>query len=122
MKAYRLLDLDTHDVLFYTHVQFDEQLVPYDAFPPLSFSYALDPLDPIIISHSKEHFDSNSDSNFKAPVPIYTMPSWAHITLEEATPFIQDLPPSQCTPLTSTALIHHTISGDAHTISQDHGI
>ncbi|KAH9288006.1 hypothetical protein KI387_032123, partial [Taxus chinensis] len=122
MRAYLLLDPDTHDVLFQTHVQFDERFTPHDSssssIPSSSSSHLEDPL--------FEEIDEEVIDAIEDPIPtdVVTMPKWAHTTVSEATPFIEDLPPTRHhhTHSTGSGILCQAVSEDPQSFSKAHGI
>lgn len=104
MKAYRLIDPNTHDLFFHINVQFYENLPnPPSSYPSLILSESHDT--------SSEDFHDEDIPNDTSPIiaidpPPYVvaatppvdvassstasshMPKWGHFALEDATPFI----------------------------------
>lgn len=124
INAYRLVDPATHDVFFHTHIQFDEHLHPHHSLSSLSpcssSSLLVSPMvdmieDDTSVALVVEHLDPTVEVHVafvkvpaalvEDPAPATTMPRWAHTVVEEAAPFIWDLPPSRRTPSTSIGLV-----------------
>jgi len=113
MKVYQLIDPNTHDLFFHTHIQFDECLPNPSSSSPSSI---------LTDTHDISSKVFYEEDIFKVVVPTATidpptppspaiattppfdvassstinshMPKWAYPTLEDATSFIQDLHPS----------------------------
>ncbi|KAH9303374.1 hypothetical protein KI387_014957, partial [Taxus chinensis] len=94
MRAYRLLDPENREVIFQTHVHFDECFTPHDYnSSSMPTSCSLSHLeDPLFQEVDEEVIDVD-----EGPIPtdIISLPKWARTTISEATPFIQDLPPTR---------------------------
>ncbi|KAH9325685.1 hypothetical protein KI387_005863, partial [Taxus chinensis] len=121
MRAYQILDSDTHDVLFQTHVQFDEHFTPHDSssssMPPSSSHLE----DPFFEEVDEEVIDVVEDL---IPTNVVTMPKWARTIVSEATPFIEDLPPTRHhhTHSTGYGILCQAIFEDPQSFSKAHGI
>lgn len=112
MKAYRLIDHDTYDILFHTYIQFDEFLPDSPSSSPflillesydtsfevfyvediikvLAPTETIDP--PTLAVTATPPVDVAYSSTFGS-----CMPKWARSTLEVATPFMKDLSFSLC--------------------------
>lgn len=109
MKAYRFIDINTHDIFFHTHVQFDEHLPnspsssPYlvlldscdTSFEVFHMEDILEFISPTIaIDPPKSTIASTPIDVASSSIDGCRMCKWAHSTLEDVTPFIKDLPPS----------------------------
>ncbi|KAH9313676.1 hypothetical protein KI387_022303 [Taxus chinensis] len=122
MRAYHLVDPNTHDVLFQTHVQFDEHFTPHDfsySSTPSSCSSHLE--DPFFEEIDEEVIDAIEDP---IPTDVITMPKWARTTVSEVAPFIEDLPPTRhhYTHSIGYGLLCQTVSEDPQSFSKAHGI
>lgn len=140
MKAYRLIDPDTHDLFFQTHVQFDERLPTSPSSSPSlvlpdsrdTSSEILHGEDiPEVVAPTSSIDPPPSSPPVVAPSPPppnvassstdgRRMPQWAHSTLEDAAPFIKDLPPRRHS--TGSSLVGQAHSGDPETFSKAHGL
>lgn len=108
----------THDIFFRTHFQFNE----HSSVPPSLSS---------LISQDDSH-DTTLDvldvedtpiapPDVVAPTPPVTMPKWARTAVEEATLFIQDLPPSHHHSA-GTGLVSQANPGVLQSFLEAHGI
>ena len=113
VKAYRLFDPNSIDVLFRQDVQFDERYPPMD--PPSPSSSSLSSTSSTLLqdyASSKEYLDI--DPPLPPPQNFFQVPKWAHDTVDAVGPLAGD-PTDACrthSQIVCSGLLSHAISDD----------